>query len=141
MRKKIRKQEEESKMKMIEVDEEIITKIKTLGYKQNDIDKNLKVPHTPVNNLYQQLVHKKKLELEEQQAAASVEETPIMKPKNVFISEFSYSHSPSSKQEETMPNMETIAKKFLKIKKKIDGRSRYHKIKFVEQKKKKQIDQ
>ena len=122
------------KMQQIEVDDEIVTKIKALGYKQSEIDNELKIPNTPINNLYQLLIYKRIQQKEEEQAAA--ENNIKSKPKTIYLGEVSgYSSPDLHKQEEKKPTVEEMARKFFKIRKKNDSRFRYHKIRFVEPKK------
>lgn len=58
MRLKLKKREQAIKMQQLELDGELLKSIQDLGYKPEEIDESIKVPDTPINNLYQLLVSK-----------------------------------------------------------------------------------
>ena len=58
MRKSLKIREETSKLKRQILDPEIIAKIKTYGYLDSDIEKDIKILNTPVWNLYKLLLTK-----------------------------------------------------------------------------------
>ena len=58
MRLRLKKREEALKMQQLELDGDLLKSIQDLGYKPEEIDKNIKVPDTPINNLYQLLLSK-----------------------------------------------------------------------------------
>lgn len=66
MRKSLKIREETSKLKRQILDPEIITKIKTYGYLDSDIEKDIKILNTPVWNLYKLLLAKKEKEIQEE---------------------------------------------------------------------------
>lgn len=133
----MKKKEELAQLQSIEVDQEVISMIRNLGYKQAEIEHNLKVPGSAINNLYQVFQYRKVQQRIEDENNAGM--SPQSKPLHEYMGDNVNSYSAfdeDEKPEESKRNsIDEMADRFFKLRNNYEHRSRYHKIRFNTSKK------
>ena len=137
LRKRMRKKEELTRLQQVEVDEEVILMIRNLGYKQSDIGRDLKVPGSAINNLYQVFQYRKeKQRIEEEiNIGMSLQSKPMYEYMGDNINSYSNFDEDNISEDHKKSSMEEMADRFFKLRNNYEHRSRYHKIKFNTSKK------
>jgi hypothetical protein len=135
MRTTMKRREDSDKLSQQTLDPEIISRVKDLGYKENDIDKDIKRPHTAVSDLYQILSAKKqKLIDDEARTRSEIAAKSIKKPSKKFT--VMDSASMRNKQDDSKPKstMEQMSDIFFKIRNSPDYKASNSKIRFKQRK-------
>ena len=111
--------------------------IKNLGYKQSEIDHDLKTPNTAINNLYQ-VFHYQKLQQkieDENNAGITMRSKPMHEYMGDHCNSYATFDEDERSEERKKTSMEEMADRFFKLRNNHEHRSRYHKIRFAKSRK------